>query len=56
MRCNGIPFTIIGQTTVKGSNGFQDGDSLVVAPITAVQRSLTGYQGLSSIIVSSKIC
>ena len=54
MRCNGIPFTIIGQTTIKGSNGFQDGDSLVVAPITAVQRSLTGYQGLSSIIVQAK--
>jgi putative ABC transport system permease protein len=54
MRCNGIPFTIIGVTDTKGSNGFQDGDSLVVAPITAVQRSLTGYQGLSSIIVQAK--
>ena len=54
MRCNGIPFNIIGLTSVKGSNGFQDGDSLVVAPITAVQRSLTGYQGLSSIIVQAK--
>lgn len=54
MRCNGIPFTVIGVTEIKGSNGFQDGDSLVVAPITAVQRSLTGYQGLSSIIVQAK--
>lgn len=54
MRCNGIPFTVIGVTAIKGSNGFQDGDSLVVAPITAVQRSLTGYQGLSSIIVQAK--
>ena len=54
MRCNGIPFNIIGLISVKGSNGFQDGDSLVVAPITAVQRSLTGYQGLSSIIVQAK--
>ena len=54
MRCGGIPFTIIGTTTVKGSNGFQDGDSLVVAPITAVQRSLTGYGGLQSIVVEAK--
>lgn len=54
MRCNGIPFTIIGVSAIKGSNGFQDGDSLVVAPVTAVQRSLTGYQGLSSIIVQAK--
>ena len=54
MRCGGIPFTVIGTTTVKGSNGFQDGDSLVVAPITAVQRSLTGYNNLQSIVVEAK--
>jgi len=54
MRCGGIPFTIIGLTTVKGSNGFSDGDSLVVAPITAVQRSITGYSNLQSIVVEAK--
>ena len=42
VRCGGIPFTIIGTTEVKGSSGFQDGDSF------------TGYVGLSSIIVEAK--
>jgi putative ABC transport system permease protein len=45
---------VIGTTTVKGSSGFQDGDSLVVAPLTAVQRSLTGYNSLQSIVVEAK--
>jgi len=54
MRCSGIPFTIIGLSSVKGSSGFADGDSLVVAPLTAVQRSLTGYNNLSSIVVEAK--
>ena len=54
MTCGGIPFTVIGLADTKGTNGFQDGDSLVVAPITAVQRSLTGYQSLSQISVEAK--
>jgi putative ABC transport system permease protein len=54
VRCGGIPFKIIGTTTIKGSNGFQDGDSLFLAPITAVESSLTGYTGLSSMIVEAK--
>ena len=54
VRCGGIPFTVIGTTTIKGSSGFQDGDSLFLAPITAIQNSITGYVGLSSIIVEAK--
>ena len=54
VRCGGIPFTIIGITTVKGSNGFQDGDSLFLAPLNAIESSLSGYGGLSSIIVEAK--
>jgi len=54
VKCGGIPFTIIGTTEVKGSSGFQDGDSLFIAPITAIQNSITGYVGLSSIIVEAK--
>jgi len=42
MKCGGIPFTIVGLTAVQGSSGFQDGDSLVIAPLTAVQSTLTG--------------
>jgi len=54
IQCGGIPFTVVGVADTKGSNGFQDGDSLLIAPITAVQRTLTGYQSLSSIIVQAK--
>lgn len=54
IRCGGIPFTVIGVSSVKGTSGFQDGDSLVVAPLTAVQRSLTGYSNLQSIVVEAK--
>ena len=54
IRCGGIQFTVIGTTEIKGSSGFQDGDSLFLAPITAVQNSITGYQPLSSIIVEAK--
>ena len=54
IRCGGIQFTVIGVTAVKGSSGFQDGDSLFIAPITALQSSLTGYGSLSTILVEAK--
>ena len=55
MKCGGIPFTIVGLTAVKGSSGFQDGDSLVIAPITSVQSTLTGASSqLSNITVEAK--
>ena len=54
IRCGGIPFTVIGITSTKGSSGFQDGDSLFLAPITVVQNSITGYGSVSSIIVEAK--
>ncbi len=54
IRCGGIQFTIIGVTATKGSSGFQDGDSLFIAPITAIQSSLTGYGSLSTILVEAK--
>ena len=53
MRCSGIEFTVIGLTTVKGASGFQDGDSLVLIPITTMENSITGNQPLSSIIVEA---
>lgn len=54
MKCGGIPFTVIGLSAVKGSSGFQDGDSLVVAPLTAVQSTLTGASSqLSNITVEA---
>ena len=53
MRCAGIQFTIIGLTTAKGSSGFQDGDSLVLIPITTMENTITGNQPLSNILVEA---
>jgi putative ABC transport system permease protein len=54
VRVNGTGFTVTGVTRSKGSNGQQDQDDVVLAPITAVQDSLTGYGSLSSITVQAK--
>jgi putative ABC transport system permease protein len=40
---NGASYQIIGLLTPKGTNGVQDQDDVVIAPLTAVQDTLTGY-------------
>jgi putative ABC transport system permease protein len=54
MRINGASFTIVGVTKSKGSNGQQDQDDFVVAPLTAVQDSLTGYGSINQIVVQAR--
>ena len=54
IKCGSVKFSVIGVAAVKGSNGFQDGDSLVVAPLTVVQRGITGYNSVQSIVVQAK--
>jgi putative ABC transport system permease protein len=54
VRLNGTSFTVVGVTKAKGSNGTQDQDDVVIAPITAVQDALTGYGSLSSITVQAR--
>lgn len=39
---NGIRFRIIGVLEAKGSNGFQDQDDVMVAPISTVQENIVG--------------
>jgi putative ABC transport system permease protein len=51
---NGIGFTVVGVLTDKGSTGPQDEDDRVLAPLTAVQDTLTGYGSLSAISVQAK--
>jgi putative ABC transport system permease protein len=51
VRVNGTSFQVIGETKAKGSNGVQDQDDVVLAPITAVEDSISGYGDLSSITV-----
>jgi len=50
---NGIEFTVLGVLTGKGSTGPQDQDDRVIAPLTAVQDTLTGYGSISSISVKA---
>jgi putative ABC transport system permease protein len=53
IRVNGTSFQVVGVTKSKGSNGTQDQDDVVLAPITAVQDSLAGYGSVSSITVQA---
>jgi putative ABC transport system permease protein len=54
MEVNGKNFTVVGVTKAKGSNGSQDEDDIVIAPLTAVEDAVTGYGALSSITVQAK--
>ena len=40
---NGASFQIVGLLKQKGTNGIQDQDDVVIAPLTAVQDSCAGY-------------
>src|SRR6478735_1165715 len=42
-----LRLTVVGVLADKGSTGFQDAGDTVVAPISTVQRELTGYGALS---------
>jgi putative ABC transport system permease protein len=50
---NGIDYAVVGLLSSKGSTGPQDQDDRVIAPLTAVQDTLTGYGNLSSISVKA---
>jgi putative ABC transport system permease protein len=54
MRANGVNFQVVGVLAAKGSNGISNLDEIVVAPISAVEDSLTGYGSLDSITVEAK--
>jgi putative ABC transport system permease protein len=53
VRINGTSFTVAGVTAPKGSNGVQDQDDVVIAPLTAVQDTLTGYGSINQIVVQA---
>lgn len=54
MTVNGVNFTVVGLLKTKGSSGFQDADDVAIAPLPAVQESLTGYGALNEIVVEAK--
>jgi putative ABC transport system permease protein len=51
---NGTNFQVIGVTNSKGSNGATNEDDVAMAPLTAVQDTLTGYGNVDSIVVQAK--
>jgi putative ABC transport system permease protein len=54
VQVNGTDFQVIGETNSKGSNGTTNEDDVAVAPLTAVQDTLTGYGSVNSITVQAK--
>ncbi|GAA4541531.1 ABC transporter permease [Amycolatopsis samaneae] len=50
---NSIQFTVLGVLQAKGSTGLQNADDVAVAPLSAVQNSLSGYGSLNQIVVQA---
>jgi putative ABC transport system permease protein len=51
---NSIQFTVIGVLASKGSSGLNNADDTAVAPLSAVQNSLTGYGSVNQILVQAQ--
>jgi len=54
IKVNGSNFQVLGVLASKGSNGATNEDDVVMAPITTVQDSITGYGSINSITVEGK--
>jgi putative ABC transport system permease protein len=50
---SGNLFTVIGVLADKGGSGFADPNDVVIAPISAVQQSLTGYGSVNQLLVQA---
>lgn len=50
--CNGVPFTVVGVQEEKGAS-FTNPDDIVVAPLSAVENSITGFGQLTSISIQA---
>jgi putative ABC transport system permease protein len=46
-------FSVVGVLATKGSTGFNDPDDVAIAPLSAVQRALTGYGAINSITIEA---
>jgi putative ABC transport system permease protein len=54
VRVDGTSFEVVGETKPKGSNGVQDQDDVAIAPLTAVQDTISGYGSISNITVQGR--
>ncbi|SEH00038.1 putative ABC transport system permease protein [Nonomuraea solani] len=50
---SGVPFTVVGVLKEAGSTGMQDADDIAIAPLPAVQQSLSGFGSLNQIVVQA---
>jgi putative ABC transport system permease protein len=53
LACEGVRLTVVGVLAAKGSTVLQDSDDTIVAPLTTVQQTLSGYGAISSITVQA---
>jgi putative ABC transport system permease protein len=54
IKVNGSNYEVVGVLQSKGSNGATNQDDVVMAPISTVQDSLTGFGSIGSITVEAK--
>jgi putative ABC transport system permease protein len=54
IKVNGSNFEVVGVLAKKGSNGATNQDDVVMAPISTVQDSLTGFGAIDSITVEAR--
>ena len=50
---DGSPFTVVGILATQSTVGFTDPNLVVIAPLTRVQRSFTGYGAVSQLTVEA---
>ena len=50
---DGTPFTVVGILATQSSAGFNDPNNVVIAPLTRVQKSYTGYGAVSTLTVEA---
>jgi putative ABC transport system permease protein len=54
VQVNGTNFTVVGVTASKGASGSSNQDDVGIAPLTAVQDTLTGYGSIDQVVVQAK--
>lgn len=50
---DGSPYTVVGILASQSSTGFTDANSVVIAPISRVQKSFTGFGAVSTLTVEA---
>jgi putative ABC transport system permease protein len=54
VQVNGTGYQVVGVANSKGASGTSNQDDVAIAPLTAVQDTLTGYGSIGQIIVQAR--